>query len=258
MTEANDVNQDSSPEQSQAVETQTSATGSDYVPSEQLTDGAQRRINQLVFQREEEKRRANELEERLSQLEAKAQQPAQQTVKTEEDFNYDSGAYAAYLAEEKANQIVEQRLTQFQNKQQQDAAAAEMKQLSDQFHRKQAEYAAQNPQYADLYVQGANAITSENLAGYLLRSENSVKLHEKLLSNPSELFRIQSLPNHQQNMELAKMDAVLSLPQQQPVSSAPDPVDSLQGGAGTASKALNDMSMAEYAASRGMPKDPFS
>ena len=199
-----------------------------YIPEAEMSDGIQKRINKLTFDRYELERQKNaeiaDLQSEIAQLKV---QPAQtpSAPKTLADFAYDEDKYLAFKISEgvKAAQPVQAAVATVDVAQQQAAA---------QWANRQASYAAGNADYAGYAQTMASAVTSKAVESFIVNSEKGPEVHHSLLTNVDELMRIQSLPEWQQGAELAKIEGGFGKAKvkQKQRSKAPEPVKPVSSG----------------------------
>jgi hypothetical protein len=223
--------QESAPAISEGENTPESPQGGEYVPAEDVTDKVQQRINRLTYEKHEERRRAQELEARLQELETKVKTPAAPKQElTLEQFDYDQEKFSAALIEQRATEIVESKLSEQAQQQTAQQQKAELQAKQATYNKKALEYAEKNPEYTDLWNSMGSAIQSEAVAEFLMDSDIGPQMQHHLLKNFDQLQSIQSLPPMAQAAQLGRLEAKLSMPPVKPMSNAPDPAETLDGG----------------------------
>ena len=216
-------------------------TGQEELPGEEPrkpSKGVQKRIDELVREREEWKRAALQGQPRqdapskpvIPDTFPDLQKPIADNFET-----YDAyvEALADYRAETKYRQI--QARTEIQRRQET---------LSTWFD-------AADDKYSDFRDVFSSAACSDTMADVLLASENGVDIAYYLGHNPAESRRIAKLPPGRQAFELGKLEAKLANqpPPQKNQTKAPPAMKTL-GGKETPTKKPEDMSYDEYKAWR--------
>lgn len=192
-----------------------------FIPDDELTPEVKKRLNKLTWEKHELERTLKAEMDALKKQLNVAQTGAQVTVNKPalKDFDYDDDKHREALVAWE----VDQRLKTIQPQAVNPAETAQQQTFAE-WNQKTAAYAAEHGDYAQLGAQMGNAVQSEAMAGYLMASERGPELHHKLLSNFSELNRIQQLPEWQQGAELAKLETKLTKVKTKQKSNAPDPV----------------------------------
>jgi hypothetical protein len=219
-------------------EQEQSESSTDEGESEQTKKigGVTKRINELVAQREEEKRRAQRLESMLEQVLANRPQPekAPEPVLAKPQGEPKLEDFATYeeFVDARADWRAEQRIQQWEQRQR-DAEAERQKATQAQtFQAKVQEYRSQTPDFDAVALNPSLPVT-DAMAEIINGSENGPELLYQLGKNPAEAARIAALPPLMAAVELGKFAVKASLPQPKKLSSAPPPVEPLTGGAGT-------------------------
>lgn len=106
---------------------------------------------------------------------------------------------------------------------------------------------ASDPSVEAKLEQFANVPVTPFAASFIAESEKAVELAAHLGGNPKEARRIANLPEGQQGIELARLEAKLSAPPVKRVTQAPTPVPTLGGSRSPAVKDPGDMSVSEIA-----------
>lgn len=223
-----------------------SAPAEDSSPSveateEQANDAVQKRINKITAEKYAEKRRAEELEKRLAELEsAKPALPAE-TPKLE-DFDYDESRHTEAVVQYQIQKQLEAQAAQQKQQEQQNAQKAK----AAAFAAKEAEFGAANPDYAES-VANIPKLHPETLdAIYSL--ENGPQMAHYLGKHLDVADEIASASPVQAAVRIGQIAAALSVNNKQvSTTSAPEPVSTLSGAAGVA-KDLDEMSMDEIMA----------
>jgi hypothetical protein len=206
------------------------------------SQGVQKRIDELVKQRETEKRekeywRTEALRNKPPET-AQPIPPATELPKPRSDQfdNYDDfmEAIADWKAETKVRQI--QTVQQAQSR----------KQAISSWHEKAA---AKYDDWREVFTDAVDI--SQTMGEVMLDSDHGVDLGYHLAKNPGEARRIFNLPAHRQAYEMGKLEAKLinQPPPQKNKTNAPAPTSPV-GGKEVAAKKLEDMSQEEYNAYR--------
>lgn len=194
-----------------------------------------KRINQKHFELMEEKRKAQALEQQLSEI--KAQLPQEQAPKIPPmpdpyDDNYKEQLEARDKAlMEHAQYDARQRMAEEQRQQQVVQQAqqrqAEQSQIVEQYSQRAKELGieAQELQAAGQTVMAYGI--SDELADFILRDEQGAAITTHLARNPEQLETLRNMPPMQAAVYIAT--TVKSGAAQKPKQSAPPPPDTLSG-----------------------------
>lgn len=208
-------------------------------PSDPAQDAIQKRINKITAEKYEQKRRADELEAKLKEQEA-AKQPLPVDAPQLEDFEYDDAKYQAALVQyevQKALQAKEEAARQQQAEQARQQVAAE-------FTRKESEYLAEHPEYAN-EVANLPFFNPETLNAIY---ELGPKVSHYLAKNLDVANEIAIASPIMAAVKLGQISTGLSADTKKvKPSTAPEPVKTIAGGA-TVTKSPEDMSMDEIMA----------
>jgi len=281
------------PEDSSASdETETEAEAEATEPAEppKKSKGVQKRIDELIRQREDERRQREATEARLDRalaaIERTTGKPAADAKQelAEEDpepmrpikaqFPDENGYEQArdQYTEDKARWIARREIQA--TIAERDRQAAEARSLEEQ-QRVHKTYKDRVDKAADKYedfhevAESPDVAISVPMAHAIMSSEYGPELQYQLGKNPAEAERISKLSVPQQLLALGRMEAKLAQdaapktetpaePAKEPaaparsvtVSSAPPPVKPTKAGNAEANKSIEDMSMEEYAAHR--------
>lgn len=218
--------------------------------------GVQGRIDELTRQKYEAEREAAYwkgragLDTKQDQAQPSAEQAA--TTKPTPDKFDDYGSYIEALTEWKADQKINQALTEREAK---AAAARQAETVASTWEQRQAAARATVPDY-DAVVGGADAPVAQHVAEALMDSERGPELAYHLAKNPEVLARLNSLPQRQADRELGRIEASLSAPAAAPAApparttQAPTPAATTLGQGRATTPNPSDMSMDEYVAFR--------
>jgi len=238
--------ENAAPEVSQAPEVEE--------PEKKKT-GAEKRIDQLTYEKYEEQRQRKALEERLKELESKVEQPKPVVAPREEDFD----DYNEYQ-EKQADYLAHLAAQKLQARQQQDTQLAEQRALEEKAAERTQKFVervnSESSQYEGFQEKvndpTFNAITKQmdpDLIALIQESDKGTALTYHLATNIAEADRISRLSPVLAARELSLIEASIQLPQPKKISDAPDPVKPI-GGNESAVKNPDDMSMDEWMAWR--------
>lgn len=209
---------------------------------------AKDRINELTKEKYEQKRRADELESRLLELERRTQ-PTEPVRPKAEDFDttaeYDAAVdqyYAKKSEYDHSKRVAQETQFERQKREQQERLKTattflqkvkEQEKLFDDFHGK-----VNDP----VFVTIANQYTPE-IVTIIQESEPALTYH--LATHLNDAERIAALPPVQAARELAKLESRLENPKPKTVSDAPDPIQGAKSKS-TIEKNPSDMNQKEF------------
>lgn len=230
--------------------------------------GVQKRLDELVRQREEAERRAEaEKAEKLrllAMLEAqqKPQQPPEQVETTEpirpsrSDYDdpdaYDDALlrYARDVARHEAEQHIKQERDAIEAKLAQERANAESEAAMARFNERAAAFKSKTPDF-DAVAGRDDVEVTITMAQVIVESDLGPQLQYYLGQNPDEAARIRALPDIQQLRELARIEGRLSVPSAPaPISAAPKPIKPIPAATEPVDVDPENESMDAYAARR--------
>ena len=222
-------NANSEVEATETLEAIAEGEGDSFIPEDKISDGVQKRINKLTWEKHEAERKAaakiKELEDKIAANVATVTEDVAPTLK---QFDYDDEKYQAAMIDYR----VEQRLKTL-NPVRNEPAQPTVDPVAESFLAKRRKYAEENTEYTQLSTDPsmANAITpNTGMYNYIVTADNGPKLHHHLLNNTDELIRIQALPDWQQGAELAKIESKLNQVKATQRSKAPAPVKPVSSG----------------------------
>lgn len=233
----NEIAQAQEPEQietPEAVEPLESAPAdTEAQPKE---DGFQKRINKVTADKYAEKRRADELQKRVEELEAGKVQTTTDNAPKLEDFDYDQDKYQAALIDHR----VTTALAENQAKQSQEAISAQAQEASKTYE------GLVNELGKDDFYEVANNIPTldQGLVAELMSTKEGVEMIYHLGSHLDIADRISNMQPLQAMAELGRISAGMSAPKPIKTSAAPDPIEPLNSG-GSLNKDVGEMSMEE-------------
>ena len=195
-----------------------SATG-----KEAPRDKVQERFDKLTREKYDALRQVDQLQYRLSELEAKVTAPkAEEPVKlpTLESVGFDEAKYQAALIEFARNEARAAALSEMRSQ----AQARESQEKARSFEKRQAEFMAATPDYADKVHR--DLPISKAMAEIIRESEVGPQVAYFLGNNPDKAAAISSMSSEQAAREIGRIEARIELEKAKPkplVSSAPPP-----------------------------------
>lgn len=231
--------------EAQSVETDASEVQAD--PSsdsgenhEQKNNGVQERINKITAQKYEEKRRADELEAKLKQLESQkaVEVPVASDIKPPElpQDLYDDEAMRKYHADnikyqqELASSVARKELENTRQEGDKAQATARQQELISKY----AENAIKDGVDLDKLRGAEQALVNSGIApelgNHLLSDPNGAKIVEYLADNPGELYEVASMDPVSAGIHIATKVKPKALSTTPKVSGAPDPIPTIKGG----------------------------
>lgn len=189
--------------------------------AEKPTDNFQTRINKVTADKYAEKRRADELQAKLDQLNNK---PVEKEAKapTLEDHEYDDEAF------NKANisYQVQQELAKQRSVQQQEQVQAKAQQEGVEFNKRIADFGKED------FADKANAIPvlPDGVADALIQAANGPEMIYFLGTHLDQADALANMTAGQALMEIGRISANMSAPKEKKSSAAPDPIETLSSG----------------------------
>ena len=206
-----------------------------------LSERGQKRFDKITADKYAEKRRADEAEKKLAELQAQTTAPTAVSDKPLElaDFDYDEGKLQAAQIDRQ----VDQRFAAQQKQQQAATAQQAAQETANAFNAKAADFAANVPDYQEAIAQIPELPTDTLEA--VMSAENGAALAYHLGKHLDVADEIANLPPMAAAMRLGEISTSLKAtkPQIKP-SAAPAPIEPLTSG-GAISKDVGDMSMEE-------------
>lgn len=198
----------------------------------------QQRIDELTRGKREAERRAAQHLEDLQRLQARLQDKASKIDPNDfaatEDFRVEK-AVAQGRIEDTANEA----------RRAMDEAA---RSRSEAFISKVEAAKAADPTVEQKLQAFSNVPVTDFSASFIAESEQAVQIAVHLAAHPAEAARIARMPEGQQGIELARLEAKLSAPPVRRITQAPTPVPTLGGSRSPAVKDTADMSVSELSA----------
>lgn len=199
---------------------------------------AQKRIDELTRDKREAERKASRAIAEVQRLQAKLSEKASKIDPNDfaatEDFRVEKAVTQGRIEE---TAIEAQRAVE-------DAVRSR----SEAFMSKVELARAADPSVDQKLQSFATVPVTEFSASFIAESEKAVEIAAHLGANPAEAKRIAQLPEGQQGIELARLEAKLSTPPVRRITQAPTPVPTLGGSRSPAVKDTADMSVSEISA----------
>lgn len=229
--------------------------------------GVQKRLDELVRQREEERRRADALQEMLAKALEGVKQPQQAPKQPEAeaepvrpsraDYADDDSWQAALVtyAEQKAQSVAKQVVAQTIQAERESARQQELvkqqQAVQEAYKERVKKVSSEIPDYQAV-AERADVQVSIPMAHAILMSEEGPRLQYYLGQNPEEAKRISGLNPVQQLVEIGRLEAKLAKPAEPKavVSAAPKPPTPHTPKGEQSRKSPEEESMEEYAARR--------
>lgn len=209
-------------------------TGEDAPAEPPKSKGVQKRIDELVRQREEERRRADRLEEYILNLDRKKEQPEPQQQPQFPELPPVPPDRYAFDSDEQYAQAVQQfqqenaRFVQGQIRSAQEEAQKHVSQEQRQQQVRQGlagmvqKGSEAHPDFSQV------AFVPQGMEEIFLDAENGAEVAYYLGQNPQEVQRILQMPAHRAAFEIARLDARFTKQPSKP-SSAPPPIKPVGG-----------------------------
>jgi hypothetical protein len=208
----------------------------------------QERVNEITRARREAERRAQYLEQQLTQLQGQQQQtqPHSERPPSLADFQTPDEWAAAVLehAERRASKSVEGRLQQLdQQRSQQDVVNG--------WEAKERDFATQTPDYLDRIHELTEAVQFHpDFLGALAGSDHGPAIAYHLANHLDVADRLSRMSPVAAAVELGRIEAQLTAPKpNKPVTKAPEPAPTL-GGSSPMAKDLSKMDYESYKRAR--------
>lgn len=225
LTEDIDLSNEPAQEQEKVnadVEQTESAPVAEEAPKE---DGFQKRINKVTADKYAEKRRADDLQRKLEEMQATPKQASKAPAL--EDFDHDEEKFNVALIDHKVSQALQVQLAEQDKQASQASAQDEAKAFNDRvvefgkddFH----DVAAKIP------------VLDSGLVAELMSSKEGVEMIYHLGEHLDVADKIANMRPFQAMAELSKISANMSAKKDVKTSAAPEPIEPLNSG-GTLSK----------------------
>jgi len=212
-------------ETSEIQETESAPVKQEETPAEEVTEAvlserAQIRFNKITAEKYAEKQRADELQRRLDEAEAK-RETASDAPKLE-DFDYDDDTYKAALIKHQVAEAVKAERQALQAESKQAKAAEAQRAFNERI-------AALNK--PDFY-EAANSVPvlPVGVADALVQSENGAELIYHLGTHLDLADKLANMSPTMAMMELGRISVNLNAKPKAKLSAAPDPIEPLKSG----------------------------
>ena len=235
--------------------TATEATTTESAPVESSTpdksNGVQERINKITADKHEERRkreaegkRADELQKRLDELEAKKPTLSKPTL---EDHEYDDDAFNKATVAYQVQEQVAAELTTQRTKQDQKDQQAKQQQSLDTFNERATALGK------DDFAAKAEAIPDlpDGVADAIMSLENGAEMVYHLGTHLDKADALANMTPMQAMMELGRISASMSTKPETKLSAAPDPIESIKTGSAINTEVGDEMSMDAWMAKYG-------
>ena len=240
------------PENTEVITPENDATTAEEPAKPKGETVPKSRFNEVYYKRKEAERKLEEAERRIELFQAQQQTQATPSAPssgqtqinasnrpTLEQFDYDDGKYQEALVEWK----VEQKLNQYETQRNQRKQQEELKGKQQNFNKRMAAYAANNPQYeAALKFANPNG-WNQVIDEVILESDVGPQLDHYLLENPEVADDLMGKTPRQAATALGRIEATLSNTSEraeQPtkqITKAPLPISTATGSGGNSSNA---------------------
>lgn len=213
----------------------------------------QRRLDEITRGRHEAERAAAYWQGVATARQPGASQTSAPAAKPTPDQFADYAQYVEAITDWKAEQKVAEALARRDETEQRNRAqAAEQARVQTWAERQQAAR-AELPDFDDV-IEASNAPMSGAMREVILESELGPRIAYHLAQHPQDAARIARLPPLAAAREMGRIEAALAKPAEKPalrtVSNAPPPITPVRGAGGQFVKAAENMSDAEWWASR--------
>ena len=199
-------------------------------------DGFQKRINKVTADKYAEKRRADDLQRKVDELETAKPVTVQGDAPKLEDFDFDETAFNAAVIDHKVNEAVNRQVAT----QQESAKNASAQEAQNAFNERVAAFGKED------FSEVANGIPQlpRGVADALVNSDHGAELIYHLGTHLDQADKLSNMTPNQAIMELGRISANLSAQPNIKLSAAPEPITPISSG-GSLSKDLGEMSMEE-------------
>lgn len=206
------------------------------VEPEVKEDGFQKRINKVTADKYAEKRRADDLQRKIDEMETARPAAVKGDAPKLEDFDYDESAFNAAVIDHKVNEAVNRQVAT-QNESAKNASAQE---AQNAFNERIVEFGK------DDFNEVASSVPQlpTGVAEALVSSDNGAELIYHLGTHLDQADKLANMTPNQAIMELGRISANLSAQPNIKTSAAPDPITPISSG-GSLSKDIGEMSMEE-------------
>lgn len=184
------------------------------------TDSFQSRINKVTADKYAEKRRADELQKKIDELQSKSK--PEEAKPTLESFDYDEDQYN----QANISYQVQQELKKQNELQKQQTTQQQEQQKATEFNERIAKFGK------DDFAEKANSVPNlpSGVADALVNSDNGPALIYHLAEHLDVADSISNMSPSQAMMELGRISANLSVKKSIKPSAAPEPIKTLKSG----------------------------
>ena len=208
----------------------------------------QKRMDEMTWKLNEERREREELERRLNEKKVDDFKPPafEKPKPTREQFDYDDDAFLEALTDWKLEKYNHEHQAKTQAQQQVDAEA----QQAQTFNEKRTATMERGIGKFEDFAQTINALPGDvmnaQVAATLVETPNSEDVVYFLGKNVQEAQRISRLNPIQMAIEIGAISTKLSTAPSKKITSAPEPIKPLSGSSGVAKKDPSQMTDKEY------------
>lgn len=215
---------------------------------EPKSNGVQDRINKItadkhaeIRKREAEAKRADDLQAKLDELEAKKPTLKEPTL---EEHDYDTEAYDKANVNYQVQEQVKSELANQKAKQEQLDQQAKIQQSLDKFNERAIALGKED------FADKANAVPQlpEGVASAIMSLENGAEMVYHLGTNLDKADALANMTPMAAMMELGKISAQMSIKPEIKTSAAPDPIEPVTAGSALSSDIGDEMSIDEWMA----------
>lgn len=229
-------------------------TTAETKPESKKGKGFQNRIDEVVKEREAEKRRAEAAERKLKEFEGKQQNPEEQ-AEVKEPVESDFDTYDEYLdALDKFDKQPDQKVEKETNTDKKDTDSQAYEELTDSQKTalaitQERVSSADKPEDFDAVALNPDLPVTGEMLEALAECDNPAKVMYHLGQNKELATDIAGQSPAQQMRAIAKLDLTVTSKPPKPTktTNAPDPISPV-GGSDAQEKSVSDMSFAEYEA----------
>ncbi len=209
------------------IDTETDAKPSESAPEDvKPEDGFQKRINKVTADKHTERRRADDLQRQLNELNNVTPAVEAKAAPKIEDFEYDQDAFQAALIDYKVAEQVSQAVAKVTSTQSEAVRTAESAEAQKGFNDRIVALAK------DDFDDVANQVPllPDGVADALVRSENGAELIYHLGNHLDLADKIANMTPQLAMMELGRISVTMAATPAVKLSAAPDPIEPLNSG----------------------------
>lgn len=198
----------------------------------------QERINKITADKWAEKRRADELERKLAEMQTNTQaQPQVGAEPTLEQFDYDESAYRSAMVKHEVAKELEASRAKESERQVEESYS----QTQAAFNARVAEQTKKTPDYAEVV---SDLQLPDGIVNTLIEAENGPELAYHLAKHKDLADSMFNMSITQASMKLGQISAQLSAKPEIKTSAAPEPIEPVTAS-GSLNKSYDEMSMEE-------------